>query len=256
MSQVTLPSSWALLLCACAERRRPSCHFFFFRFRCQPEMPPDAGHDKRESAPATIPVCHVFPAPKPPCPAFTRRGNAFGGKCRRRNTRDRKPCPHDNDGHGTSVTAAGKRGFPLSVAPPFPLSPWRVAPSHVLPPFPFRLSKCMANVPMPPFQTASVVIFVAVAKVIPGLYAAARSGRLAVVRKNLHPRREGTEKVLFPESTLSQCKAKRCLFAANAVSCTLFGLSLLLTYLIFQCPPSQAQVVFCPTNLASPNPYL
>ena len=75
MSQVTLLSSWALLLCACAERRRPSCHFFFFRFRCQPEMPPDAGHDKRESAPATIPVCHVFPAPKPPCPAFTRRGN-------------------------------------------------------------------------------------------------------------------------------------------------------------------------------------
>ena len=198
--------------------------------------------------------------PQTALPCFCQTGlwqaRPFGGKCRRRNTRDRKPCPHDNDGHGTSVTAAGKRGFPLSVAPPFPLSPWRVAPSHVLPPFPFRLSKCMANVPMPPFQTASVVIFVAVAKVIPGLYAAARSGRLAVVRKNLHPRREGTEKVLFPESTLSQCKAKRCLFAANAVSCTLFGLSLLLTYLIFQCPPSQAQVVFCPTNLASPNPYL
>ena len=46
-----------------------------FRFRCQPEMPPDAGHDKRESAPATIPVCHVFPALKPTCPAFARRGN-------------------------------------------------------------------------------------------------------------------------------------------------------------------------------------
>ncbi|WP_238163675.1 hypothetical protein [Phocaeicola vulgatus] len=38
-------------------------------------MPPDAGHDGRESAPATIPVCYVFPAPKPPCPAFARRGN-------------------------------------------------------------------------------------------------------------------------------------------------------------------------------------
>ena len=74
MSQVTLPSSWALLLGACAERRGPSCSFFPSSFG-QPEMPPDAGHDKRESAPATITVCYVFPAPKPPCPAFARRGN-------------------------------------------------------------------------------------------------------------------------------------------------------------------------------------
>ena len=49
-------------------------HFFPSSFG-QPEMPPDAGHGKRESAPATIPVCYVFPAPKPPCPAFARRGN-------------------------------------------------------------------------------------------------------------------------------------------------------------------------------------
>ena len=224
-------------------------------------MPPDAGHGKRESAPATIPGCHVFPAPKPPCPAFARRGN---GRQDRLEANAAGGTPATASHARMTMTATGlpsrrqeSRVFPLvPVAPLFLLSPWRVAPSHVLPPFPFRLSKCMANVPMPPFQTASVVIFVAGAKVIPGLYAAARSSRLAVARKNLHPRREGTEKVLFPESTLSQCKAKRCLFAANAVSCTLFGLSLLLTYLIFQCPPSQAQVVFCPTNLASPNPYL
>ena len=65
--------------------------------------------------------------PQTALPCFCQTGlwqaRPFGGKCRRRNTRDRKPCPHDNDGHGTSVTAAGKRGFPLSVAPPFPLSP-------------------------------------------------------------------------------------------------------------------------------------
>lgn len=124
MSQVTLPSSWALLLGACAERWGPSCSFFPSSFG-QPEMPPDAGHDGRESAPATIPVCYVFPAPQTALPCFCQtwqwQARPFGGKCRRRNTRDRKPCPHDNDGHGTSVTAAGKQSFPLPVAPPFPL---------------------------------------------------------------------------------------------------------------------------------------
>lgn len=126
MSPVTLPSSRTLLLCACAERPRPSYSFFFFRFRCQPEMPPDAGHGKRESAPATIPGCHVWPVFQPslPCRCQSEQWQArpFSDRCRRRNTRDRKPCPHDNDGHGTSVTAAGKRGFPLSVAPPFRFS--------------------------------------------------------------------------------------------------------------------------------------
>lgn len=75
MSPVTLPSSRTLLLCACAERPRPSYSFFFFRFRCQPEMPPDAGHGKRESAPATIPGCHVWPVFQPSCPAVANRSN-------------------------------------------------------------------------------------------------------------------------------------------------------------------------------------
>src|SRR5699024_9018470 len=56
------------------------------------------------------------------CQSEQWQARPFSDRCRRRNTRDRKPCPHDNDGHGTSVTAAGKRGFPLSVAPPFRFS--------------------------------------------------------------------------------------------------------------------------------------
>lgn len=117
MSQVTPPSSWALLLCACAKRRGPFSHFSFCLRLGQPEMPPDAGHGKRESAAATIPGCYVFPVPKPSCTAFANRSNdrqdRFFDKYRRRNTRGRKPCPHDNDGRGISVTAAGKRGFPF-----------------------------------------------------------------------------------------------------------------------------------------------
>ena len=151
VSQVTLPSSWALLLYACAERWGPSCHFPFFRFRWQPEMPPDAGHGKRESAPATIPVCYVFPASKSPCPAFARRGN---GRQDRLKANAAGGTPATASHARMTMTVAGlpsrrqERGdFPLSVAPPFPLSPWRVAPSHTFPPFPFRLSKCM---PMSP----------------------------------------------------------------------------------------------------------
>ena len=50
-------------------------HYFFSSSFGQPEMPPDAGHDGRESAPATIPGCYIFPVLKPSCPAFARRGN-------------------------------------------------------------------------------------------------------------------------------------------------------------------------------------
>ena len=78
MSQVTLPSSWALLLCACAERRGPSCRFL--RFHWQPEMPPDAGHGKGESAPATISGRYILPVLKPSCPAFANRGNDKQGR--------------------------------------------------------------------------------------------------------------------------------------------------------------------------------
>lgn len=76
MSQVTPPSSWALLLYACAERTSPFYPFSFSRLLLAPEMPPDAGHGKRESAPATISGCHVFPVLKPSCHAFAKPGMA------------------------------------------------------------------------------------------------------------------------------------------------------------------------------------
>ena len=174
VSLVTLWSSWALLLCACAERRRPSCHFFlFFRLRCQPEMPPDAGHDKRESAPATIPVCYVFPAPKPPYPAFTRRGN---GRQDRLEANAAGGTPATASHARMTMTVAGlpsrrqeSTASPLSVAPPFFTFPVAGrAISHTYS-FSFPPLQVYANVPMPPFQTASVVIFVAGAKVKTGL---------------------------------------------------------------------------------------
>lgn len=104
-------------LCACAERTSPFYPFSFSRLLLAAEKPPDAGHDKRESAPATISGCHVFPVLKPSCRAFARRGKGrqdrLKDKCRRKNTCKRKPCTHDNDACRTSVTAAWKRGFPL-----------------------------------------------------------------------------------------------------------------------------------------------
>lgn len=153
MSPVTLPSSRTLLLCACAERPRPSYSFFFFRFRCQPEMPPDAGHGKRESAPATIPGCHVWPVFQPSCPAVANRSNgrqdhfqtdAAGGT----------PATASHARMTMTVTGLPSRrqeseAFPFSLVSCAALSIflWRVAPFHILPPFPFRLSKCM---PMSP----------------------------------------------------------------------------------------------------------
>lgn len=151
MSPVTLPSSRTLLLCACAERPRPSYSFFFFRFRCQPEMPPDAGHGKRESAPATIPGCHVWPVFQPSCPAVANRSN---GRQDHFQTDAAGGTPATASHARMTMTVAGlpsrrqESGVsPLSVAPPFTPFPWRVAPSHTFPPFPFRLSMCM---PMSP----------------------------------------------------------------------------------------------------------
>ena len=151
MSPVTLPSSRTLLLCACAERPRPSYFVFLFSF------PLSAGNAagmqdtaKRESAPATIPGCHVWPVFQPSCPAVANRSNgrqdhfqtdaAGGTPATASHARMTMTVT------GTSVTAAGKRGFPLSVAPPFRFSCGALRHFTYFP-FPFRLSKCM---PMSP----------------------------------------------------------------------------------------------------------
>ena len=151
MSPVTLPSSRTLLLCACAERPRPSYSFFFFRFRCQPEMPPDAGHGKRESAPATIPGCHVWPVFQPSCPAVANRSN---GRQDHFQTDAAGGTPATASHARMTMTVAGlpsrrqERGaFPLSVAPPFRFSCGALRHTLRFPPFPFRLSKCMPMFP-------------------------------------------------------------------------------------------------------------
>ena len=135
MSQVTLPSSWALLLCACAERSRPSIRFLLFVSVWQPEIPPDAGHGKRESAPATIPGCHVFPVLKPSCPAFANRDNGRQGRFQ---TNATEGTPATASHARMTMTVAGlpsrrqERGaFPLSVAPPFRFSVARCAILYV-----------------------------------------------------------------------------------------------------------------------------
>ena len=125
MSQVTPPSSWALLLYACAERTSPFYPFSFSRLFLAAEMPPDAGHGKRESAPATISGCHVFPVLKPVLPCFCQTGH---GRQDRLKTcavgRKLATASHAR----MTMTVAGllsrrqeSGAFPLSVAPPIEL---------------------------------------------------------------------------------------------------------------------------------------
>ena len=149
MSQVTLPSSWALLLCACAERWEPSCSSFRLRF----------GRRKCRRMQNTTSVnLHLRPFPAVMCFQSSNRlalplpdghsgqdrflTNAAGGTpataSHARMTMTVAGLPSRRQGSGVS---------PLSVAPPFTPFPWRVAPSHTFPPFPFRLSMCM---PMSP----------------------------------------------------------------------------------------------------------
>ncbi len=186
MSQVTQPSSWALLLYACAERRGPFFHFSFCLRLGQPEMPPDAGHGKRESAPATIPGCHVFPVLKPSCPAVANRSN---GRQDRFQTNAAGETPTTASHARMTMTVAGlpsrrqERGtFPLSVASPFRFSCGALRhPTHFS--FSFPPLQVYANVPMPPFQTASVVIFVAGAKVKTGLGTQIFVGKISTLRR-------------------------------------------------------------------------
>ena len=128
---------------------------------------------KRESVPATISGCCVFPVPKPSCPTFAGPGN---GRQDHLKTNAAGRTPASASHVRMAMTLAGllsrrqeSRGFPLVRCAAlwiFPVAHRAIPLSF---PFPFRLSSRYANVPMPPFQTASVVIFVAGAKVKTGL---------------------------------------------------------------------------------------
>lgn len=159
MSQVTPPSSWALLLYACAERTSPFYPFSFSRLLLAAEMPPDAGHGKRESAPATISGCHVFPVLKPSCHAFAKPGMA-----------DKTVWKHVPSAENLQPQAmhawqwrlqdfchggrkAGLSPCPLRRPLNFPVAHCAILYAS---PFPSRLSSKYADIPMPPFQTASV----------------------------------------------------------------------------------------------------
>ena len=118
--------------------------FSFFRFRCQPEMPPDAGHDKRESAPATIPVCHVFPALKPTCPAFAKRGNG------------RQDRLEANAAGGTPATASHARMTMTATGLPSRRQESRASPCPLRRPFHFPVARCAiprtSSFSFPPLQ--------------------------------------------------------------------------------------------------------
>ena len=81
-----------------------------------------------------------------PLPDVAWQTRPFSDKCRRRNTHDRKPCPHDNDGRGTSVTAAGKRRFPFVRCAALSIFLWRIAPYLTSSPFSFPPLQVYANV--------------------------------------------------------------------------------------------------------------
>lgn len=161
MSPVTLPSSRALLLYACAERSRPYLPILFFRLCLAAEMPPDAGHGKRESAPATISGCYVFLVLKQSWRAFARRGN---GRQDRLKTSAAGRTPASASHARMTMTLAGllsrrqeSRAFHFIRSTALWTLP--VARCAILYAFSFffpPLHKVCTNVPMPPFQTASV----------------------------------------------------------------------------------------------------
>lgn len=91
---------------------------------------------KRESAPATISSCCIFPVPKPSCPTFAGPGNSRQDHLKT-NAAGRTPASASHA--RMTMTLAGllsrrheSVAFLLSVAPPFGFSPWRIAPSRTL----------------------------------------------------------------------------------------------------------------------------
>ena len=133
--------------------------FFLFRFRCQPIMSPDAGHGER-----TISVCHVFSILKPSYPIVARWSDGRKDRFQTNATGAPTTASHVR----MTMTVAGlpsrrqERGaFPFVRCAALSIFLRRVASSHTLYSFSFPLLHMYANVPMPPFQTTSVVIYVA-----------------------------------------------------------------------------------------------
>ena len=150
MSQVTPPSSWALLLYACAERTSPFYPFSFSRLLLEAEMPPDAGHGKRESAPATISGCHVFPSSNRLAMLLPNRAwqtRPFEDMCAGRKLATASHARMTMTVAGLLSRRQESGAFPLSVAPPFELP--RGALRHPLY-FPLFLSASPASMPMFP----------------------------------------------------------------------------------------------------------
>lgn len=170
MSQVTLPSSWALLLCACAERWEPSCSSFRLRF----------GRRKCRRMQNTTSVnLHLRPFPAVMCFQSSNRlalplPDGHSGQDRfLTNAAGGTPATASHARMTMTVTGLPSRrqeseAFPCQLRRPFDFPVARCAISHTSP-FSFPSLQVYANVPMPPFQTASVVIFVAGAKVKTGL---------------------------------------------------------------------------------------
>lgn len=165
---------------------------------------------KRESAPATISGCCVFPVPKPSCPTFAGPGN---GRQDHLKTNAAGRTPASASHARMTMTLAGLQSrrhesvaFLLSVAPPFLSFP--VAYRAIQHSFPFSF---------PPLQQVCQCSHAAIPDGISG---------------HFRCRGKGNSGIVWGCKVGPPCGCPE------------------------KSPPSQAQVVFCPANLASPNPDL
>lgn len=99
-------------------------------------MPPDAGHGKRESAPATILGCNASIVLKPSCLAFAKLGK---GRYDRLKTNVAGETPATASHACMTMTVVGlpsrrheSRAFPIIHSIALYFSPWRVAPTSTL----------------------------------------------------------------------------------------------------------------------------
>ena len=102
-------------ICLCRTDKSVFIHFLF-SFPFGTEMPPDTGHVNVNLHLRLFPAVMSSLSSNRLAMLLPNRAwqtRPFEDMCRRQKTCNRKPCTHDNDGCRTSVTTAGKRGFPL-----------------------------------------------------------------------------------------------------------------------------------------------